>query len=317
MSARSDSARHLTVPVHHVDDLCVVAPAPDLNEKMKEQFERLRKRAPGLLDPTHTRWTAAARRTERRSDLSGHVLPVGTSAAVAQRAASSAHRCAAPCASSSCSSTSPTRRWRRDAAALRGTVLLDGHLPHGSVKEYFAEVTGGLVTSPAQVVGSVPDAADLGGVRTARTTACSGDPMPGRWRTTRSGRRGPDVNFAPVRQRRQRVRRRVHRRACGPRRRGDRQRRRHLVAQMGASGASATWTATKIYAYLTIPEDAKIGVSAHELGHLCSAGRTSTTPTTPPRASATGASWRAASGAAGTRPRTRPPGARPTRAGST
>ena len=43
---------------------------------------------------------------------------------------------------------------------------------------------------------------------------------------------------------------------------------RHLVAQVGAARGSSTPTARKIFAYLTIPEDAKIGVGAHELGHL-------------------------------------------------
>ena len=37
---------------------------------------------------------------------------------------------------------------------------------------------------------------------------------------------------------------------------------------MGAAGRAVQSDGTKIYAYLTIPEDAKVGVSAHELGHL-------------------------------------------------
>ena len=36
----------------------------------------------------------------------------------------------------------------------------------------------------------------------------------------------------------------------------------------GCCPASATVDGTKIFAYLTIPEDAKLGVCAHELGHL-------------------------------------------------
>ena len=78
----------------------------------------------------------------------------------------------------------------------------------------------------------------------------------------------PGRRLRALRQRRQRLRRRLHRRPRRPRRRGDRQRGRHLVAQVGAAGRAATPTATKIFAYLTIPEDAKIGVCAHELGHL-------------------------------------------------
>ena len=86
MSARSDSARHLTVPVHHVDDLCVVAPSPDLNEKMKELFERLRKRAPGLLSSQLIRG-GPPQHVGLNDGLiyPGTYFPTGTTAAVAQR----------------------------------------------------------------------------------------------------------------------------------------------------------------------------------------------------------------------------------------
>ena len=68
--------------------------------------------------------------------------------------------------------------------------------------------------------------------------------------------------------------------------------------------SQVTTDSTKVYGYLTIPEDAKLGVSAHELGHLLFGFPTSTTPTAPPRVSATGASWAAARGTVGaTRPR--------------
>ena len=73
---------------------------------------------------------------------------------------------------------------------------------------------------------------------------------------------------------------------------------------------------TKIYAYLTVPEDSRIGVCAHELGICSSAFPICTTPTTPPKVSATGASWPAARGMATATSRlTPPPGARQVRVG--
>ena len=54
---------------------------------------------------------------------------------------------------------------------------------------------------------------------------------------------------------------------AGRRRRGDRQPRGHLVPQVGAA-STLQHGRDQIFAYLTIPEDAKIGVCAHELGHL-------------------------------------------------
>ena len=80
--------------------------------------------------------------------------------------------------------------------------------------------------------------------------------------------RRPRRRLRALRQRRQRLRRRVHRRPRRPRRRGDRQRRRHLVAQVDADRRRRHADSTKIFGYLTVPEDCKIGVCAHELGHL-------------------------------------------------
>ena len=39
----------VTVHPHHVEDRCVVAPSPELKEKLVDQFERLRNRAADLV----------------------------------------------------------------------------------------------------------------------------------------------------------------------------------------------------------------------------------------------------------------------------
>ena len=43
------AAGAITVRRHHLDDLCVVAPSPELKEKLVDQFERLRNRAADLV----------------------------------------------------------------------------------------------------------------------------------------------------------------------------------------------------------------------------------------------------------------------------
>ena len=72
-----------------------------------------------------------------------------------------------------------------------------------------------------------------------------------------------------VRQRRQRLRRRLHRRPRRPRRRGDRLDGNDIWSHKWVlAGGALNADGTKIFGYLTVPEDAKLGVCAHELGHL-------------------------------------------------
>ena len=82
-----------------------------------------------------------------------------------------------------------------------------------------------------------------------------------------AGRRGRRLQA--VRQRRQRLRRRVHRRSRRPRRRGDAATRTTSGRTSGCSrGGALNADGTKVFGYLTVPEDCRIGVCAHELGHL-------------------------------------------------
>ena len=269
MSARSDSARHLTVPVHHVDDLCVVAPAPDLNEKMKEQFERLRKRAPGLL--SHQLIRGGPPQHVGLNDgliYPGTYFPTGTTAAVAQRAA-------------------------LDRAPLRGTVrvvvvLVDfsdkemaagaearfqelffssGQLTHGSVKEYFTDVSGGLISIDGEVVGPYRMPQTLATYVGADNGLQATQPNARTLANDAITAANADVNFAPYDND------------------GNGYVDAFIVVHAGrgaeeSGSAGDIWShkwvvpaernvdGVKIFAYLTIPEDAKIGVSAHEIGHL-------------------------------------------------
>ena len=144
----------VTVHPHRVADLCVVAPAPELKDKLLDQFERLRNRAAGLVGRNLS--LASPDHVGLNDGLiyPGTYFPLGTTAAVAQRAA-------------------------LERAPLRGAVrvvvvLVDfddkvmgdgasdrfeqlffstGELPHGSVKEYFADVSGGLIDIQGEVVG--------------------------------------------------------------------------------------------------------------------------------------------------------------------
>ncbi len=146
-----------------------------------------------------------------------------------------------------------------------------GVLPHGSVREYYAEATNGLVTLDGAVVGPY---------RMPHTLAYYANNNFGIGRPPGSGAvRSPemalaaaqaadaDINFAPydndangyvdafiV----------VH---AGPGSEvtGNKS---QIWSHKSTLASAYSADGTHIFGYLTVPEDARIGVSAHELGHL-------------------------------------------------
>lgn len=142
-----------------------------------------------------------------------------------------------------------------------------GVLPNGSVKEYYTEVTNGIITIAGDVVGPFKlsqnmsyyahgDSGTGGTFPNARTMAQEAAQLA-----------NPSVNFAPYDND------------------GNGYVDAFIVIHAG-SGAEQTgsvndiWShkwnlpaefnadSTKIYPYLTVPEDSRIGVCCHELGHL-------------------------------------------------
>jgi immune inhibitor A len=249
---------------------CTVAPSPELKERWTNELTRTLRRkraddAPVLgLEPEPTRLGF-----NDGVIMPPEVFPAGTPMATIRSAAA-------------------------DRAPLRGTVrvavvLVDfsdkqmaattqhfqdlffstGVLPHGSVKEYYSEVTNGLVTLDGVVVGPyrMPQAlawyanngSGIGKNGTAfRSPTLAHDAAVASDAAINFGPYDNDGNgFVDA----------------------------FIVVHAG-SGAEQTgslgdiWShkstlasayntdGTKIYGYLTIPEDARIGVSAHELGHL-------------------------------------------------
>ena len=189
----------VTVHPHHVDDLCVVAPAPEVKERLIDQFNRLRNRAAELVGRNISLTTPSYVGLNDGLIYPGTYYPLGTTAAVARRAA-------------------------LDRAPLRGTVrvivvLVDfsdkamaagaadrfrelffstGVLPHGSVKEYFTDVSGGLITIDGEVVGpyQLPQTiAAYAGADNGLQPAFPGTPAP--WPMTPSTAADPDVDFTP------------------------------------------------------------------------------------------------------------------------
>lgn len=249
-------------------ELCCVAPHPDLQEQLVEQLDTMRRNAPAELqrlvkiqEPTRVGFNDGLL-------IPGDLLPLGTPPSLASA-------------------------FGLNRAPLRGdlrviVVLVDfsdqemvqtqqhyeelffsvGVLPNGSVREYFTEVTNGLVTITGEVVGPYRLPRTMAGY--ANGAAGTGSTLPNARTMARDAAEAanPDVNFAPydnddngyvdafvV----------VHAGPAG-----------EVTGNSGhiwshkwvLSGGEYNADGTRIFAYLTVDEDCRIGVCAHELGHL-------------------------------------------------
>jgi immune inhibitor A len=260
----------VTIPRYDATAPCFVAPSPELREKLLAEAEQAGRRADLLV--TERLGVAAQPRPLGFEDgviLPPEAFPLGTPAsrvrdAAAERAPlTGAVRVIVVLAEFS------DKPMTQSAAHFEDLFFSTGVLPNGSVREYFDEASHGLVQIEGAVVGpyTMPQTlawyanGNFGIGRPSGTTRAR------QLARDAAGAADADVDFKPydndgngfvdafiV----------VHAGAGGE--------------ETGSSGDiwSHKWVlpsafatdATQIYAYLTIPEDAKIGVSAHELGHL-------------------------------------------------
>jgi len=247
---------------------CAVAPAPELNERIKKELADIRAASTSVVG-------ALARAAEpNRPGLNDGLIippedyPLGTPLSVIRNAAA-------------------------DRAPLRGVlrvivVLVDfsdkpmtqtqahfhnlffstGVIPTKSVREYYAEVTHGLIDIQGDVVG--PFRLPLTLAQYAHGASGLGGTSPNAQTMARDAviAADPSVNFSPFDND------------------GNGFVDAFIVVHAGGGaeqtgnpddiwshkwvieGGARTVDATKIFGYLTVPEDSKIGVCSHELGHL-------------------------------------------------
>jgi immune inhibitor A len=162
----------------------------------------------------------------------------------------------------------PDRPFTQTADHFRDLFFSTGQIPTGSVREYFDEVSSGLITIDGEVVGPYELERPLAEYAHGEAGMSANPPNAQTMARDALVAADGDVNFDPY----------------------DNDGNGYVDAfvvvhagrggeQTGSTGDiwSHKWTleggarsvdATKVFAYLTIPEDARTGVCAHELGHL-------------------------------------------------
>ena len=256
--------------VGHYSDLCCVAPSPELAERWKAELTKVRSRR-GLAFAE----SFGIRRMPRRLGFDdGYIIPatefpLGASLTTMRFAAAERPPLRGDIKAAVVLVDFSDKPTQATASHFHDLFFSRGVLPHGSVQEYYTEVTNGLVTLTGEVLGPYRMPQTL--AYYANNNAGIGN-GPGEARARQLAwdaavLADPDIDFTPYDND------------------GNGYVDAFIVVHAGVGGEqtadpgdiwSHKWVlpqvynadGTRIYAYLTIPENAKIGVAAHELGHL-------------------------------------------------
>lgn len=244
---------------------CMIAPHPDLRKKLKEQLANL-KRDLGSSVLSNLLTPLDNSRVGLNDGLiqPGNVFPLGTSAQATRAMAAPLQGNLNVAVILVDFSDKPMTRPKKEFDNL---FFSEGVVPTGSVKEYYKEVTNGLVNITGKVVGPYRMPRKLS--EYAHNASGMGNATPNA-RTLASDAAkaaNPDFDFSTY----------------------DNNHDGYVDAFVvihAGSGAEVTgkktdiWShkwvlpgvynadGTHIYGYLTVPEDCRLGVCAHELGHL-------------------------------------------------
>jgi immune inhibitor A len=302
-----DALSGLFQQCRHQDDLCRVAPSPGLQEKITATLERMNLKAPApaeaMEDAASVRGARkggakrAAKKAARKAAgggaeieqlvtnlirlrqrtppglndgliVPGDEFPVGTplrvvrSAALERAPLTGTVRVIVVLVNFSDKNMTKTKQHFENLFFSTGVVAT------GSVKEYFKEASGGTISLEGQVVGPFK----LGGTMAhyAHGDSGTGAAEPNARTMAREAAiaANPTVNYGPfdndgngfvdafV----------VIHAGPGAEQSGNVN---HIWSHKWVlSGGALNADGTKIFAYLTVPEDARLGVCAHELGHL-------------------------------------------------
>jgi immune inhibitor A len=251
-------------------DFCAVAPSPELKARLKAELAQAR----GTVSSELASALTLARSPTRLGFNDGVIFPPdqfpeGTPKSAIRNAAADRAPLRGPLRVIVVLAQFSDKAMMQTAQHYRDLFFSSGVLPHGSVKEYYQEVTGGLVDIVGEVVGPYTLPQTLawyannnfgisrggGAFRAnilAKDAAVAANPAVNFGLYDNDGNGFVDAFIV------------VHAGRGGEQtgHAGDIWSHKHVLpAAMPADGK-------QIYAYLTVPEDAKLGVCAHELGHL-------------------------------------------------
>lgn len=249
-------------------DRCMVAPSPELREWIKQELESHRTTSSSLM--------ATMLRAQPRIPIGmndgliypGDTFPLGTAALTVRRAAAARAPLRGLTRVVVVLVQSSDRSFTQGNQHYEDMFFSTGVLPNGSVKEYYREVTNGLVDIVGEVVG--PYTLGRAMAEYANGASGTGETEPNARTMARDAAEAanPDIDFrlydndhdgyvdAFI----------VLHAGPGAETTGDVG---HIWSHKWVlSGGAYNADGTNIYAYLTVPEDAKIGVCCHELGHL-------------------------------------------------
>lgn len=245
-------------------------PSPELKERLKTELASLRANSTSGL----TSILSIGRDPRRLGFNDGVIIPpkeyeVGTPYAAIKRAAAERAPLRGSVRVIVVLVDFSDKAMSQPASHFRDLFFSTGVLPHGSVKEYYNEVSGGLVDITGEVVGPFRMPQTLAWYANGNYGIGnpSGEARAKYLAKDAAEAANPTVNFAPYDND------------------GNGYVDAFIVIHAGSGGEqtgnsgdiwSHKWNlpsaynadGTKIYAYLTVPEDSRIGVCAHELGHL-------------------------------------------------
>jgi immune inhibitor A len=247
---------------------CTVAPAPELKEKLKAAVAR------ALADSTSELGPFLKTGEPQRPGLNDGLIippeefPLGTSMSHMRAVALERAPLAGVLRVIVVLVDFTDKHMTQTAAHYQNLFFSTGAIPTKSVREYYQDVTHGIIDIQGQVVGPFRMPKTL--AQYAHGASGLGSALPNATTMARDAliAADPTVNFAPFDNN------------------GDGFVDAFIVIHAGSGGEvtgssgdiwSHKWTldggarttdGTKVFGYLTVPEDAKIGVCCHELGHL-------------------------------------------------
>ena len=252
----------------HDGQRCMVAPSPELRDRIRQDLAQLRDSATPLVSNLLRAQSATPPGFNDGLIYPGDFFPIGTPVHVVRSAAANRAPLRGTLRVIVVLVQFSDRAMGQTQQHFEDLFFSTGVLPNGSVKEYYREVTNGLIDIAGEVVGPFTLPQTL--ATYAHGASGTGTDLPNARTMALDAAQAadPTVNFAPYDND------------------GDGFVDAFIVVHAGP-GAEVTgshddiWShkwvlpsgpynadGTKIYGYLTVPEDSKIGVCCHELGHL-------------------------------------------------